>query len=277
MNQDEVFHYHQAKLFLQNNFHEWNPKITTPAGLYVLEPDPILLHLSSTWSISGQSPILPVLLANSWSTRYILTYVQANLGRIILGSGTVAVTWLRHLNYYIGVFCLPYLLGQILPQFTDELGKKHTFASLRSKAKGVLPNIALGHTVLNICLFPALFFFYALYYTDVASTLSVLCVYHFHLRRHRKSLVVAGLVSLWFRQTNIFWIAIFMGGLDMVRSLKTGRRGFEYAASLTFLDVIVGSWRHTCIYDEAVHQALFAGSYLVSPPVLVLTRLDRLC
>ena len=227
--------------------------------------------------IRSQLLSLPVLLSNSWFPRYILTYLHANLARVLLGFSTVTVTWLRHLNYYIGVFCLPYLLGEILPQLADELDKKHTSTSLRSKIKGGLPNIALGHTVLNTCLFPPLFFFYALYYTDVSSTLSVLCVYHCHLQGHRKSLVVAGLVSLWFRQTNIFWIAIFMGGLDLGRSLKKGRRGFEYAASPTFLDVISGSWRHTCIFDEFVHQALFAGLYPVSPRIPALTRLDRLC
>lgn len=187
------------------------------------------------------------------------------------------MTWLRHLNYHIGVFCLPYLLGKALPLLADKLDKKRAFASFKLKTERAWPNIAAGHTVLNICLFPPLFFFYALYYTDVSSTLSVLCVYHCYLQGHRKSLVVAGLVSLWFRQTNIFWTAIFMGGLDLVRSLKKGKRGIEYAASPTLLDVILGSWRHTCIYDESVHQALFAGLYLVSPPVLVLTRLDRLC
>ncbi|KAL8788063.1 MAG: hypothetical protein Q9195_007477 [Heterodermia aff. obscurata] len=240
---DEVFHYHQAKLFLQNNFHEWNPKITTPAGLYVLQSDPtpfqILKYISNLW--------------------YILTYVHANLGRILLASGTVTVTWLRRLNYDIGVFCLPYLLGEILPQLADDLDKNYAFAYLRSKTKGRLAKTPLGHTVLNICLFPPLFFFYALYYTDVSSTLSVLCVYYCYLQGHRRSLVVAGLVSLWFRQTNIFWIAIFTGGLELVRSLKKGRCGFEYAASPTFADVILGSWRYTCIYDESVHQALFAA------------------
>ena len=261
---------------MQNNFHDWNPKITTPAGLYVLDSDPTLFHIFA-WPVWSHYPVYQSLLSNLCFTRYILTYVHANLGRILLGSGTVTVTWLRQLNHDIAVFCLPYVLGEILPQLVDELDKKHAFASLRPKTNDALPNIALGHTVLNMCLFPPLFFFYALYYTDVSSTLSVLVVYYCHLQGHRKSLVIAGLVSLWFRQTNIFWIAIFMGGLDLVRSLKKGRCGFEYAASPTFTDVILGSWRHTCIYDEYVHRALFAGLSLLSPPVLALTRLDRLC
>ena len=233
--------------------------------------------ISSAYRVDGQLLSASVLPSDSCFPRYILTYVHASLGRILLGSSTVAVTSLRHLNYDIGVFCLPYLLGKILPRLADELDKKYRLASFRSKTKDGLPKIALGHTVLNICLFPPLFFFYALYYTDVSSTLSVLCVYYCHLRGHRKSLVVAGLVSLWFRQTNIFWTAIFMGGLDLVRSLKKGRQGLEYEASPTFLDVILGSWRHTCIYDESVHQALFSGERLVPPPVLALTRIDRLC
>ena len=83
----------------------------------------------------------------------------------------------------------------------------------------------MAHTVLNMCLFPALFFFYALYYTDVASTFSVLYAYYCHLKKQKKRLFLAGLVSLWFRQTNIFWVAIFMGGLGPGQeSRRTGNR-----------------------------------------------------
>lgn len=53
-----------------------------------------------------------------------------------------------------------------------------------------------------------------------------------------------------------------MGGLDLVRSLEKRKTGMDYAVAPTFLDVISGSWKHTCIYDRPVNQAVFIGSHL---------------
>jgi alpha-1,2-glucosyltransferase len=36
-------------------------------------------------------------------------------------------------------------------------------------------------------------------------------------------LYLTGLIALTMRQTNIFWVAIFLGGLEVVRTLKTIR------------------------------------------------------
>ena len=99
------------------------------------------------------------------------------------------------------------------------------------------------HTAVNIILFPPLFFFSGLYYTDVISTFVVLLAYSAFLKnqglpiirqfnkktntnsfslRMSSGLIVflLGLGSLTMRQTNIFWVAVFLGGLDIVRSLK---------------------------------------------------------
>jgi alpha-1,2-glucosyltransferase len=77
------------------------------------------------------------------------------------------------------------------------------------------------HSALNIALLPPLFFFSALYYTDVASTLSVMLCFYLLIRSDESNikqiwwhlrLFVLGLVSLSFRQTNIFWVAVFPAG-----------------------------------------------------------------
>jgi len=86
------------------------------------------------------------------------------------------------------------------------------------------------HTGVNIALLPVLFFFSGLYYTDIASTLCVLVAYHNHLHRVRpwgKSMpndiwtVFLGIIALLMRQTNVFWIVIYMGGLEVVYAVKT--------------------------------------------------------
>jgi hypothetical protein len=85
------------------------------------------------------------------------------------------------------------------------------------------------HTAANICLFPPIFFFSGLYYTDVLSTCIVVGAYNHFLRKggeqsgsFRRGLdtYLLGIMALFMRQTNIFWVAIFMGGLEAARSLK---------------------------------------------------------
>lgn len=86
------------------------------------------------------------------------------------------------------------------------------------------------HTGFNVALFPVLFFFSALYYTDVMSTLAVLAAYSNHLdrvNRPRSSAIsdirtlALGVLALFMRQTNVFWVVVYMGGLEAVHAVKT--------------------------------------------------------
>jgi hypothetical protein len=92
------------------------------------------------------------------------------------------------------------------------------------------------HSALNISLFPPLFFFSSLYYTDVISTLVVLLTYNLFLKIREKgsgapwegfTLVPCGVLALYFRQTNIFWVAVFPAGLALVNALKPPRVSYE--------------------------------------------------
>lgn len=137
-----------------------------------------------------------------------------------------------------------------------------------------------SHSALNIALMPPLFFFSALYYTDVASTLSVmLCFYPlicsdesnikqiwWHLR-----LFVLGLVSLTFRQTNIFWVAIFPAAAVVLRELDQGHELVKesmYNKSKGFGDtlgsVFKTTWRMEVLYDPPVRDASMEGMSCVS-------------
>jgi len=85
------------------------------------------------------------------------------------------------------------------------------------------------HTGLNIALFPVIFFFSALYYTDVVSTLVVLVAYQNHLLRvgpERPGFfngiwtVILGVAALFMRQTNVFWVVVYMGGLEAAHAIR---------------------------------------------------------
>jgi alpha-1,2-glucosyltransferase len=87
-----------------------------------------------------------------------------------------------------------------------------------------------AHTALNIALFPLLFFFSGLYYTDVLSTVAVVAAFLNHLSRlgHETTdlasdltTILLGLASLLMRQTNVFWTVVFLGGLEAVHTVKS--------------------------------------------------------
>lgn len=130
-----------------------------------------------------------------------------------------------------------------------------------SKLLSLFSITGLYHAVFNICIFPPLFFFYALYYTDVISTLVVLFVYRLDsdFGSNDFLFVATGLVSLSMRQTNIFWVSIFCGGLKVCRRFAIGRSGAEYLENGSFFDLIQRSWQHNCIYNPLVSEAWFEG------------------
>lgn len=106
---------------------------------------------------------------------------------------------------------------------------------LERSAGRVSTNTWISPRQLCIFAFPLIFFFSGLYYTDVFSALTVMCTYAFwqgslqHGRGLTKfslqaMILFTGLLSLASRQTNIFWVAIFPGGLQLVQTIKQNAR-----------------------------------------------------
>lgn len=132
------------------------------------------------------------------------------------------------------------------------------------------------HDALNMTLFPPLFFFSALYYTDVPSTLSVVAFYLFFLYSHRSAmspwlrmpgLILLGCTSLLFRQTNIFWVAVFPAGITLVNEIDNGhqvikdsmlRRSEGFGDNME--SVVRTSWKMEVIFDPSVRDAWIEGT-----------------
>ncbi|KAK1755540.1 glycosyltransferase [Echria macrotheca] len=171
---DEFFHIPQAQTYCEGRFWDWDDKITTPPGLYLLSVATHQLFMFTTCSTLSlrSTNLLATLLTAMVATRCHMA-IQAQHGQ-------------------------------------------------RSHGQSL-------HTGLNIALFPVIFFFSALYYTDVVSTLAVLIAYENHLTRvgeQRPGIlndvwtVVLGLAALLMRQTNVFWVVVYMGGLEAVHALR---------------------------------------------------------
>ncbi|KJX92790.1 alpha-1,2 glucosyltransferase alg10 like protein [Zymoseptoria brevis] len=215
---DEVFHIRQAQHYCLSHWDIWDPKITTPPGLYLLS--------------------------------YAL--------QPLIGCSIPALRFLNEL-------CLIALLLVVRATYTARRKTNHE----RGQVSGILAT----HSALNIVLFPPLFFFSALYYTDVASTLSVVVFYWYFLKglpQEKLSLgrivvqTVLGLLSLMFRQTNIFWVAVMPAILTTVVELDQGhkvvkesmyRRAEGFGDSMT--SVARTSWKMGVVYDPPVRDAFF--------------------
>lgn len=130
----------------------------------------------------------------------------------------------------------------------------------------------LSHTVLNICLFPPLFFFSGLYYTDILALLVVIEAYNWDLRRSTPNafpgqsvvFILLGVAALAFRQTNIFWVAVFFGGLQVIRTL---RRSSKTCQSSNAADIVKGGFKNE-LYDPQVSEASLAGGLPSLSPVI---------
>lgn len=184
---------------------------------------------------------------------------------------------LRHINVLILS-----LLGPL--SFTlQQQSRSRTQNIDANTTKGV---VRIAHNSLNICLFPPLFFFGALYYTDVMSTLAV--VLHLWIRGHlpvsptlwlrSPLLFVSGLICLISRQTNIFWTAIFPAMLDAVDVVTNNSdqaylqgpqpgtvmrsdltRGLPQRRDLRWADVARRSWSRDVLIDMPVTDAILDG------------------
>ncbi|OTA04334.1 GT59 alpha-1,2 glucosyltransferase [Trichoderma parareesei] len=225
---DEVFHIPQAQRYCQGKFLEWDDKITTPPGLY--------------WV----SILIP----------------QAAKTSGLISSYTCDPKALRATNA-VGILVLAYLALQCRKEIEARLlHQAHSAVRMNGISQYAM------HTAFNIALFPLLFFFSGLYYTDVVSTAVVLAAFVNHLRRVGRShgslvsdlvTVAWGLFALTMRQTNVFWVVVFMGGLEAVHAVKTLRPKFEKRPLMTTLSeqllFVVKRWSVGHVHDLPLHMA----------------------
>ncbi|KAL9477493.1 hypothetical protein ACSS6W_007334 [Trichoderma asperelloides] len=190
---DEVFHIPQAQRYCKGKFLEWDDKITTPPGLYWI------------------SILIP----------------QAAKSSGLIASYACDPETLRATNV-IGVFVLSYIALLCREAIEARLHQAHSHPSTSISAASQYA----AHTAFNIGLFPLIFFFSGLYYTDVMSTAVVLAAFLNHLHRIGRdqssflsdvTTILVGLCSLAMRQTNVFWVVVFMGGLEAVHAVKSLR------------------------------------------------------
>ncbi|KAG4432984.1 hypothetical protein IFR05_011528 [Cadophora sp. M221] len=261
---DEVFHIPQAQAYCNGRYEVWDPKLTTPPGLYIFST----LYAK----ISTYGKCSPVVLRSFNVFALIMVFSYACDCRALLARtrSRGSSPELRNASMAFRMQSWAYAYQRISP---DEI-----------------------HTALNIALFPLLFFFSGLFYTDVLSTCVVLRVYRLFLERRgayqntSKGLIwlyLTGIVALWMRQTNIFWVAVFMGGLELVRTIDTNQTPDPSSEGTphTFKDICVfyfkrysrGQIHDVLLKDAGVHDFILCTISIVVAaifrPLLLFTRI----
>ncbi|KAH6632527.1 glycosyltransferase family 59 protein [Chaetomium tenue] len=185
---DEVFHIPQVQTYCEGRFWDWDDKITTPPGLYLIS---VAYH-----KLRGFSECTPSSLRST------------NLFAVLIA---VLAAQCHHLS-------------------------EVRAAERAGKPPPKTASFDSYYTGLNIAFFPVLFFFSALYYTDVASTMVVLVAYRNHLLRLAPQpptlgndlwTMFLGVWALLMRQTNVFWVVVYMGGLEAAHVLRTVEPGSQ--------------------------------------------------
>ncbi|EQL00149.1 glycosyltransferase family 59 protein [Ophiocordyceps sinensis CO18] len=223
---DEVFHIPQAQKYCHGRFDEWDDKITTPPGLYLISN--LLPHVANKTGLG-------------WA-------YNCNANN------------LRAVNT-VGLFVLAYLFLLCRHQIERLAHDRH------SSPKGPFSEHAF-HSACNAALFPLLFFFSALYYTDVVSTAAVLGAYLNPLSRvgcgrcsilSHFSTIGLGILALLMRQTNVFWVVVYMGGLEAAHAVKTLRpERVDQPFFLTLWDKLkYFTWRYSVgdVHDVPLDRA----------------------
>lgn len=76
--------------------------------------------------------------------------------------------------------------------------------------------------------------------------------------------VISGVVALLFRQTNIFWVAVFPAGLTVVSVLKNNGGMRSRVATNGYVAVLKESWTQSKIFDHSLREGGLAisGSFV---------------
>ncbi|KAB5572140.1 DIE2/ALG10 family-domain-containing protein [Coniochaeta sp. 2T2.1] len=193
-------------------------------------------------------------------------YLLAAVYHKIFRNSVCSVYSLRRIN----------LLGVVLIHLVASSCRQRIEARGRARTPFSVASPYSYHTGVNIALFPVLYFFSALFYTDVYSALFVLLAYENHVVRVASGTnflsdawtVLIGVSTLLMRQTNVFWVVVYMGGLEAVHAIRSLRPAAVMTPELTTLWGVVkfyaGRYSVGDIHDPPLNVAypddwLFCG------------------
>ncbi|XP_078342143.1 dol-P-Glc:Glc(2)Man(9)GlcNAc(2)-PP-Dol alpha-1,2-glucosyltransferase-like isoform X2 [Oculina patagonica] len=209
---DEIFHIPQAQKYCDFKFNEWDPKITTLPGLYFIS---FACLRALAFCLGHELEIV--------CTPFFLRLIN-----VVFMMGNVL------------------LLRQILVKLHcgDKTGKTKGQQPQKVKkpteeAKSLATKCSVTALVLGI--FPVLYFFTFLYYTDSSSAFFVLLLYYLGLRGNHFAAALVGAASIIIRQTNVIWV-VFTAGVTALRTLQPNVNNPDSSSLVTDLKEFILSF-----------------------------------
>ncbi|UPR00254.1 alpha-1,2-glucosyltransferase [Chloropicon primus] len=201
---DEAFHIPQTQEYCQGRFDQWDDKITTFPGLYLVMAVPSLVVRWASTVFPSSSP------------------VHASLGFLLC-----SVKGLRLCNGLVFGGLSALLSFEILGEVHPGISSEDAFLN-----------------ALAINLFPVYFFSADLYYTDAGSLALVLLALLLALRRRHRASGVAAVGAVLFRQTNVVWAAFVLAYDLHSQVNPKGRSGGLLGLPRDLGRVLRGAWVH---------------------------------
>lgn len=227
---DEIFHIPQAQQYCKGNFTKYDPKLTTPPGLYILSL--FQGQIGSLLALGGGEPKtrtcqnISHLRQTSLFALFLLPYILASyclatpLPKPKTKNEGIKVEWQRTtvpispLEAITRADANPTLAARTV-RSNVSVKEAQLHAKRRQGWWGLptrmLDDIALTFNVHTIAFLPPMWFFGLLYYTDLPSTVFVMGMLAASKRNENFLAALLGTVSLTFRQTNIVWVFFAMG------------------------------------------------------------------
>lgn len=186
---------------MTSDYLQWNPKITTPPGLYLTTLG-FLKPFSELYAFGEEdaAKICPM---------YMLRFIN-----VLFAAANCYIMYL--------IIC-----GNSYANVSSSNGNNSSNGHLSNGSKSSAPQVMLTSETrvnrlmssLQLATFPPLFFFSFFYYTDPGSLFFVLIMYYYHMSRHEWLASLFGLISLLYRQTNIIW-CLFLASYTSLKIIQ---------------------------------------------------------
>lgn len=227
---DEIFHIPQAQQYCNGEFAKYDPKLTTPPGLYIISlfqgQIGSLFFLGNGTPNSKTCQTVSQLRQTSLFALFLLPYILASYFLATPAVQTsnqdkdVKVEWQRTsvpispLEAITRADANPTLAAQnarsnvSVKQAQIHAKRRKGWSGLPTR---MLDDIMLTINVHTVSFLPPMWFFGLLYYTDVPSTAFVMAMLAASKRNENLLAALLGAFSLTLRQTNIVWMLFAMG------------------------------------------------------------------
>ena len=192
---------------------------------------------------------------------WIIRAIAFLFGRDVANAYTL-LSSLRLVSLLALVACYP--VAYSILRSLNRSGREQELSTTRNHEPELKSAIASSFEALIVSLFPPLFFFSGLYYTDTVSVLWVLLALKYYYETQFSKSVFWGMASLIARQTNVFWVGVYPAGLAAIEIVRNGSTNSKHAKGKGAADGMRQRRTLGALYDPTIGEAYLDGQLCYS-------------